>query len=60
MMNERELSAIQAARALGVGLDYLYSLLWTGKLKSRKVGNRWRVSAAAVQERLNQRERRNE
>jgi hypothetical protein len=28
---DKELSAVEAARRLGVGLDYLYSLLWTGK-----------------------------
>jgi excisionase family DNA binding protein len=52
---EQELSAIEAARRLGVGLDYLYSLLWTGKLLGRKVGKRWRVPADAVEARLRQR-----
>jgi hypothetical protein len=33
-----EVTAIEAARRLGVGLDYLYSLLWTRKLEGRKVG----------------------
>ena len=49
---QRELSAIEAARKLGVGLDYLYSLLWTGKLQGRKVGKQWRVPAEAVEARL--------
>jgi len=52
-----EVSAIEAARTLGVGLDYLYSLLWTGKLSGRKVGKRWRIPADAVKARLNQRAR---
>jgi excisionase family DNA binding protein len=52
---DKELSAIEAARRLGYGLDYLYSLLWTGKLQGRKVGKQWRVSSEAVEARLKQR-----
>lgn len=52
MTKEKEVSAIEAARRLGVGLDYLYSLLWTGKLHGRKVGKRWRVSSEAVESRV--------
>lgn len=48
-----ELTAIEAARKLGVGLDYLYSLLWTGRLQARKVGRKWLVSAEAVEQRMN-------
>jgi excisionase family DNA binding protein len=55
MKQEKELSAVEAARRLGVGLDYLYALLWTGKLQARKVGKRWRVRADAVEARLKQR-----
>jgi len=50
-----DLSAVEAARKLGVGLDYVYSLIWTGKLEASKVGGRWRVSASAVEARLNRR-----
>jgi excisionase family DNA binding protein len=50
-----EISAIEAARMLGVGLDYTYSLIWTGKLEARKVGKQWRVSITAVEARLKQR-----
>jgi excisionase family DNA binding protein len=46
-----EISAVEAARRLGVGLDYLYGLIWTGKLIGRKVQNRWRVSTASVESR---------
>ena len=49
---EKEVSAIEAARRLGVGLDYLYSLLWTGKLKGHKIGKQWRVPVEAVEARL--------
>ena len=55
MKRDKELSAIEAARTLGIGLDYLYSLLWTGKLQGRKEGKRWRISAGAVEARLKQR-----
>jgi excisionase family DNA binding protein len=51
MDRRQELSAIEAARRLKVGLDYLYSLLWTGKLQGRKVGKQWRIPAEAVDER---------
>ena len=33
-------------------LDYLYSLLWTGKLAGRKVNGKWRVLERSVAERL--------
>jgi len=51
--NGTEISAVDAARRLGVGLDYLYSLLWTGKLAGRKEGKRWRILLSAVEERIN-------
>jgi len=54
-MTRQEMSAIEAARRLGIGLDYLYSLLWTGKLRGRKVGKRWRIPVGAVEARLEQR-----
>jgi excisionase family DNA binding protein len=55
MTKQVELSAIEAARKLGLGLDYLYSLLWTGKLRGRKLGKRWRIPAEAVDARMKQR-----
>jgi excisionase family DNA binding protein len=55
MAQATEMSAVEAARRLGVGLDYLYSLLWTGKLEARKVNKQWRVSIEAVEARLKQR-----
>jgi len=55
MTKTQELSAIEAARRLGVGLDYLYSLLWTGKLQGRKAGKKWRIPVEAVEARLRQR-----
>jgi excisionase family DNA binding protein len=55
MDKEKEMSAVEAARKLGIGLDYLYSLLWTGKLRGRKVRKQWHVSAEAVETRLKER-----
>jgi excisionase family DNA binding protein len=52
---KQELSAVESARRLGVGLDYLYSLLWTRKLEGRKVGRQWRIPVDAVEARLRQR-----
>jgi excisionase family DNA binding protein len=51
MEKPKDLTAVEAARQLGVGLDYLYSLLWTGKLLGRKVGGTWRAPVSAVEER---------
>lgn len=55
MKQAKEISAIEAARRLGVGLDYLYGLLWTGKLEARKFNKQWRVSVESVEARLKQR-----
>jgi excisionase family DNA binding protein len=55
MKKQPELTPRDAAQKLGVGLDYLYSLLWTGKLQGRKVGKRWLIPAEAVEARLEQR-----
>jgi excisionase family DNA binding protein len=55
LKNEKEVTAVEAARRLGVGLDYLYSLLWTGKLEGHKVGRQWRVPVEAIQARMKQR-----
>ena len=55
MAIQEELSAIEAARQLHVGLDYLYSLLWTGKLEGKKVDSRWVIPADAVEARKRRR-----
>ena len=57
MPAKKHVSAIQAARKLGVGLDYLYSLLWTRKLVGRKVGNTWRIPVTTVAARLKTRKK---
>lgn len=50
---EKELTATETCRRLGVSLDYCYRLFYAGKLPARKVEDgTWRVSKAAVEERL--------
>jgi len=56
MKKQVDLSAREAAQRLRVGLDYLYGLLWSGKLEGRKVGKHWRIPASAVEARMKQRE----
>jgi excisionase family DNA binding protein len=56
MTEAKEISAVEAARKLGVGLDYLYSLIWTNKLQARKINQKWRVSTTSVEARLKRRE----
>ena len=51
MNDDHTITAVEAARRLNIGLDYLYSLLWTGKLCGKKVNGRWTVSARATEER---------
>lgn len=54
-MEEREISVAEAARRLGVTITYLYSLVWAGRLKGRKVNRQWRISAGAIEARLDRR-----
>jgi excisionase family DNA binding protein len=56
MTGEKKLTAVEAARRLSVGLDYLYGLLWTGKLRGQKVGRRWLIPNSAVEARLRARQ----
>ena len=51
-MKKTEMTAIEAARILGVGLDYLYGLIWAGKLEGRKEGRKWIIPASSVESRL--------
>jgi len=55
---QRELTAAETCRRLGVSLDYVYRLLYAGQLAGRKLDKTWRVSEAAVEERARQREAR--
>jgi excisionase family DNA binding protein len=48
-MRANEVTAAQAARALGVGRLYLYELLASGRIKGRKVLGRWLLSRRAIE-----------
>lgn len=39
------LSPAEAARAMGVTLDYVYKLIWAGKIRAEKIDGKWRVDA---------------
>lgn len=45
------ISARLAAERLGVGLNYLYTLLYSKKLECEKRDGKWLVSASSVEER---------
>jgi len=53
-----ELTPRQAARRLGVSLDSIYSLVWSGKLAGRQHDGRWLIPLAAVEARLLAKEKR--
>ncbi len=52
MSKKTECSAIEAARRLGINLDYLYRLLLTERIQGRKVDGRWVVTVKAVEAKL--------
>jgi hypothetical protein len=53
---ETELTAKEAARELGLRLDSLYHLIWSGRLKARQELGRWLVPVAEVKRRRSLRE----
>ena len=55
----KELRTTEAARRLGIRLDYLTMLLRGGKLAGRKEDGRWLVSAESVAARLERPDARN-
>jgi excisionase family DNA binding protein len=54
MKRETTLTPHQAAQRLHVGMSRLYALLYSGKLRASKHGNRWVVPESAVAERQRQ------
>ena len=50
--SNRSLSPREAAVALGYDLDYVYKLIWAGRLAAQKVDGAWRIAASAVEARL--------
>jgi len=58
MKRQLELTPREAAQKLGIGLDSVYSLLWSRKLPAKKVDGRWLVKASEVGARLKSKEAR--
>jgi len=52
MENKKELTASESCRHLGITLDALYRLLYSGKLQGRKVEGVWRIPLSEVEQRL--------
>ncbi len=57
--DSKELTAFEATRRLGITVDATYRLIYAGRLPARKdAAGKWCVSEAAVDQRLEERERR--
>jgi hypothetical protein len=50
-----EMSAVEAARRLGVDLNRVYVFLRLGRVAGRKIDGQWRVLSLAAEERLRDR-----
>ena len=46
------MSPRQAAIRLGYELDYVYKLIWAGRLEAVKINGQWRIPMEAVNSRL--------
>jgi len=49
------LSVSEAARKLGISLDSIYRLLYSGKLVGTKTDGKWQIPTATVEDRLRKR-----
>jgi excisionase family DNA binding protein len=47
--NTTYIAAKDAARTLGLSMDYVYRLLMAGKLSGRKVDRNWEVDSESVE-----------
>jgi excisionase family DNA binding protein len=56
MEQMEEVTAREAARILKVNLQFLYQLIWSGKIAGRKVEGTWRIPKAVVEARRQERE----
>lgn len=56
MQKTKELTVAEAARKLGIRIDYLTLLLRSGKIGARKWDGRWLIPAATVEARVEGRE----
>ncbi len=50
-----DMTALAAARRLGIDLNRLYVLLRLGRIDGQKIDREWRVPVRAVEERLQRR-----
>lgn len=55
---EQEISPRETAVRLGCRMEFVYTLLWAGQLRGRKVDGRWRVNAEDVDARVKAKEQR--
>jgi predicted site-specific integrase-resolvase len=55
MSEANELSALDAARRLGIDLNRLYVLLRLGRIEGRKVEGEWRVPGHAIEQLMSRR-----
>jgi excisionase family DNA binding protein len=49
---KQTMSRPEAARALGIGLNYLYSLLLAGRLPGTKVDGKWQIDVQDIRARI--------
>jgi excisionase family DNA binding protein len=49
---KENLSVSEAARRLGISLDGVYRLLYSGKLSGAKTDGKWHIPVNTVEERL--------
>jgi excisionase family DNA binding protein len=59
MRKDEMLKPREAARALGIRLDSIYSAIWAGKLTAKKLDGRWLIPLSEIEEKLRNREARN-
>lgn len=55
---EEQLTVSEAARKLGISLDGVYRLLYSGKLVGTKADGKWNIPVTTVEDRLRKRGRR--
>jgi excisionase family DNA binding protein len=51
----KHLSVSETARKLGISLDGVYRLLYSGRLAGSKTDGKWRILTASVETRLRER-----
>lgn len=49
MAHEDAIGVVEAAKALGVTVGYVYVLIWSSRLPAKKEGRVWRINSRAVE-----------